>query len=479
MKNIKYILSFLCAVIFSSCSDYLDKQPLDELSSSTFWKTEADADKALAGVYGKLQFPLINDLLAIWDGITDNAWGQFAGEFNIDMFWAGTYNATNCIMTRELYTPCYRTIAACNIFLANIDNVDADADLLAQYKGEVKFIRAFMYYWLTQCFGGVCLVTEPLTLDNMKMARSTKAEVLTQIYEDLDYAIANLPDKAYSGHVMKSSAQALKARVKLFNAEYADAAALAKSVMESGLYSLSSDYASLFVSSGNQENNPEIIFSVKFLSPTYNLSNGYIGWYGYADPLKEFVESFESGDTRLSANVLQWGDYWPMAGVIFSNSGEGQGYRFYGYVCKKWVDQTLTPNDDWWSGTNDVPHLRYAEVLLNYAEAENEASGPDQSVYNAVNQVRNRSGLADLPAGLTKDGMREKIRHERRVELCFEGQRYFDLVRWGIAKDIIPKIAYVNDPTVFRVWKDAYTLFPILQTEIDKDPDNLKQNPGY
>lgn len=474
MKKIKYILPLLFCLLFS-CEDFLDKQPLDQLSNATFWKTTKDANMALTGVYSTLKFERLCDRLGVWDAITDNAWGQFS-EGNIPLFWNGSYNATTGTFSADLYNKCYSGIAKCNIFLANIDNVDADQTVLAQYKAEVRFIRAFYYYWLTESFGGVVLTTTPLGVDDMKIPRSSKADVVKQIYEDLDYAIANLPNVAYTGHAIKSAALALKARVKLFNGEFADAATLAKSVIENGLFKLSTNYASIFVEEGDQEHNPEIIFSIKYLAPSYNLSDLYMGWYGSADPLKEFVDCHESGDTRLKANVLQWGDYWPARSGVFGPNFD-QGARFYGYIVKKWVNQTLT-NDNT-KRSNDVPHIRYAEVLLVYAEAKNESSGPDQSIYDAVNLVRNRAGLGNLPSGLSQAEMREKIRHERRVELCFEGQRFFDMKRWKIASDIIPTIPNpITQSKVFRVWKDAYYLFPIPQSEIDKNPD-LVQNPGY
>jgi len=247
---------------------------------------------------------------------------------------------------------------------------------------------------------------------------------------------------------------------------------------------LAPDYRSNFLESHSQDNCPEIIFATKYLGPTDpNPCDQTYGWWGSVNPFKEFVLSHEPGDIRLKANVLSPGDPWPLGE---KQNGPGSklfagDQQFVGttYNCNKWVNQETATPANWASLGNDAAHLRYAEVLLVYAEAKNELSGPDASVYEAVNKVRQRAELSDL-SGLSKEEMREKIRHERRIELAFEGQRYFDLKRWGIIGTIVPTISEPpSSTTTFRVWKDHFMLLPIPQAEIDKDPDNLKQNPGY
>ncbi len=487
MNNIKYLIALILTGFLFSCEDFFDLQPLDQLSNETFWQTPQDLELALAGVYRRMQYEAIDDRIAAWDGLSDNAWSQYPWLNGFYSIARGDIVSTNPLSS-GMWSYCYRAIAACNNFLANIERVTSiDQNLIIQYTAEVRFIRAFEYYWLTQLFGGVPLVLEPQTYENMKRPRSTKEEVLNKMYEDLDYAIANLPDKAYSGygHIVKGSALALKARVKLFNGNYAEAASLAKQIIEGGIFSLDPDYRANFIESHDQDNCPEIIFSIKFLGPNNpNPSDQTYGWWGAVNPLKEFVLSHEPGDIRLKANVLSPGDPWPLG-----EAHDGPVSKFFrgdnqfvgtGYNVNKWVNQETAIPANWARLGNDATHLRFAEVLLVYAEAQNELTGPDGSVYAAINQIRNRAELDDLPAGLSQEEMREKIRHERRIELAFEGQRYFDLKRWGIAGTIIPTIPEPpSSLTTFRVWQPHFNLLPIPQSEIDKDPDNLLQNPGY
>jgi hypothetical protein len=316
----------------------------------------------------------------------------------------------------------------------------------------------------------------------MYMPRTPKANVLTFMYEDLDFAIANLPDVVYSGHVVKTTAQAFKARVKLFNKEYQDAATLSKQVIDGLKYSLAEDYRSNFCEDFNQDNCPEIIFSFRYVAPDLpNEMDLVIGWWDAVSPLPEYMDSHEPGDMRRVWNAAGIGEVWP----IGKNQLGWEVIPEEGFwittktALLKWSNPTST-NKNWNIRGNDVPHIRLAEVLLVYAEAKNELSGPDASVHDAVNQVRRRAKLEDLPLDLSQEEMRQKIRHERRVELAFEGQRYFDLLRWDIAKDVIPAINEPPNQTVTkRPWENRFMLFPIPQAEIDKDPETIKQNPGW
>lgn len=492
MKKIKYLILTLLIPAFISCEDFLDKQPTDQLSPATFWKTEQDATMALAGVYRLTQFQGIGACrrlslgarvtgIAHWDVLTDNAYA-FNNHARIRNIANGIHNSTTGGFVSTVYYGAYKGIAACNNFLANIDNVEgADPDLITQYKAEVRFCRAFLYYWLTQVYGDVPLVTSPLSVEEMNIPRTPKADVLSSMYEDLDYAIANLPDEVYDGHAVKSSAQAFKARVKLFNGEYQEAASLSKQVIDGNLYLLAEDYRANFAEDFDQDNCPEIIFSFKYLGPSIpNEMDLVIGWWDAVAPLHEYMDSHEPGDMRRIWNAAGVGEVWP----IGKNQLGWEVIPEEGFwittqtALLKWSNPSSS-SANWAIRGNDVPHIRLAEVLLVYAEAKNESTGPDASVHDAVNRVRQRSGLDDL-AGLSQEEMRQKIRHERRVELAFEAQRYFDLLRWDIAKDIIPTLNDPPDQTdLKRPWEDRFMLWPIPQDEIDKDPENIKQNPGW
>lgn len=485
MKNLKYILLVTIGSLLGSCDDFFDKQPLDQLSNATFWKTESDMRMALAGVYRRMQYEMVDDRIGAWDGLTDNAWSQYPWLNDIYSIAKGDVVSTN-VLSSGMWNYCYRAIASCNIFLDNVERMTSvDPDLVTRAKAEVRFIRAFEYYWLTQLFGDVPLVLEPQTTENMRKSRTPKSEVVAKMHEDLDFAIANLPDEAYAGHAVKGSAQALKARIELFNGNFEAAATLAKEIIDGGIFSLSDDYRANFLESHGQDNCPEIIFSIKFQGPNNpNPSDQTYGWWGSVNPFEEFVLSHEPGDIRLKANVLSPGDPWPLgekqigpAGAFFAGDQQFIGTT---YNANKWVNQETATPANWASLGNDATHLRFAEVLLVYAEAQNEASGPDASVYEAINAVRERAELDPLPEDLSQDEMRERIRHERRVELAFEGQRFFDLRRWGLLSSVIPNLPEPpSSATTFRVWKDHFALLPVPQAEIDKDPENLKQNLGY
>ncbi len=492
MKRIRYIILIVFIPALFSCEDFLDKQPTDVLSPTTFWKTQDDATMALAGVYRRAQYMGISGCrrqqgpgrvtgLAHWDNFSDNGydWNNHANIRNIS---SGLITPTSGGFISAIYYGSYEGIQTCNNFLANVDNIEnADQGLITQYKAEVRFLRAFMYYWLTQSFGDVTLVTEPLSIKDMNIPRTPKADVLSYMYEDLDFAISNLPDEAYDDHAVKASAIALKARVELFDGEFQDAASLSKQIIDGGKYFLAQEYRSNFCEDFDQDNCPEIIFSFKYSGPDIpNEVDMVIGWWNATPPLPNYIDSHEEGDMRLKWNVAQVGEAWPIGGNYIGWDTLPPNYWCpVKAVTLKWSNPSTNAANQTIRG-NDIVQLRFAEVLLVYAEAQNEAVGPDGGVYEAVNLVRQRSGLGDLTAGFSQEEMRQLIRNERRVELAFEGQRFFDLKRWDIAKDIIPTLNYPPDQTeVKRIWEDHFLLWPIPQEEIDKDPENMVQNPGY
>jgi hypothetical protein len=195
-------------------------------------------------------------------------------------------------------------------------------------------------------------------------------------------------------------------------------------------------------------------------------------------------QPFEHRDPRMRMTFFFPGDTkdqgWPFTGdLAVATSGKDSWIVGY-YPVKKWLDPALVNPDYGVKGDNDFVLLRYADVLLMYAEAQNENAGADASVYSAIKLVRERAGMPELPAGLTQDEMRARIWHERRVEFALEGIRYFDLRRWGIAKQKLD--GFVQNPlfpTVKTKYEDKYAFWPIPQTEIDRNAPELTQNDGY
>ncbi|MBL7742029.1 MAG: RagB/SusD family nutrient uptake outer membrane protein [Chitinophagaceae bacterium] len=499
----------------ASCKkNFLDRAPLDSVSTTIFWKTETDVQSALAGIYSRLAQNFLGYERVYLDGLTDNAYlDNNTNQPSMPLLATGSITPTVGGSLSNMYSTPYRAISTCNYFLDNVDKspvADAQKNI---YKAEARFVRALCYFDLVQAFGGVIIYRNyPTTLDAVKIAKSTKAEVYTFIEEDLDFAIANLPDVKYNGHAVKGSAQGIKARVLLAQEKWADAAALCQQIMTNatGKFGLSNNYANIFKTTGqtNAAVNIEIMFSTQYLATTnpQRVSPGAagmdieLGWWSLMQPYQDLVNDYHmtdglpasesplynagipyaNRDPRLNLTVKLPGEAWtnPNTGAAWNSSY----VPATGFITEKYVDLTKAPftTTTATSTDQDYVHLRYADILLMYAEAKNEASGPDASVYAAIDQVRARTGIA-MPATNqtrynTKDLLREYIRHERRVEFALEGQRYNDMKRWRIAHVKLPTLVTpANVPLKFE--QKNYQL-PFQQSELDNNPQ-LVQNDGY
>lgn len=495
-QKIIFLTGFATCMLLASCKKgLLDVAPPDRLSTNIFWKTEADADLALAGLYnymysGSGGYATSQYQVMAWDNYSDDSYGQYN--------YGGGTNALSSAITPSsgdfvfsYYNNNYRAIAAINSFLANVGKV-LIGDKLAKYKGEGYFLRAFNYFCLAQLYGNVPIVKDdPFTLDFKKgLAKSNRADVLKFVEEDLDAAIAALPDNSYgSGHAVKGTAQGYKVRALLFEKKYAEAAALAKQIIDGNKYSLNPNYAANFYKP-DQNSSKEIMFSVKYLLPNIQHQDVALAvhmqrWKGELGT-QDLINEYETGDPRKTMTFFFAGDTqaqgWPFTGDLsVATPGKDSWIQGY-YAIKKWLTPGMTNPDYGALDDNDFVLLRFADIKLMYAEAQNEAAGPDASVYTQVNDVRARPGvnMAPLSAGLTKDQMRDAIRHERRVEFAMEGLRYFDLRRWGIATQKLN--GFVPNPlapTIKTKYEDKYEFWPIPQTEIDRNAPVLLQNPNY
>ncbi|WP_447769201.1 RagB/SusD family nutrient uptake outer membrane protein [Sphingobacterium faecium] len=486
MKKIVIItvISLLACFIQGCDKNFLDRDPLDKLSSNQFWQTKQDFDMALTAIYGNLQTPMFSAGTPDWDLITDNGYGQHNSNGSQAIVRGDIFSSSDGYI-RDVYKNCYAGIARVNIFLSKLGNYEGSAiDETAKkiYVGEASFMRAYYYYLLYTCYGDVPLVKEPLTLENQIQPKVPATEVLDFILNEVDEAIANLPNSLYKdakGHLVKSSAQALKLRILLFIAYgqngnvdleiIKQAKNVATEIMQAG-YQLSPQFESIFRST-TQEGNPEIIFSVKFLAPDNATSMDQ--WYGdwlVASPLKSFYDAFEANDKRRDQTVF-------VGQVDFNgNIHKPSNNVPTGYGLKKFLSPDLIPYGYSTQSEQDWIMFRYAEVLLSFAEAENELSGPTIAVHDVINSLRLRSGLGNLSKTLTKDEMRIAIRKERRMELAFEGFRYFDLKRWHIAEEVLNN---VKDGILTYKFEDKFYKWPLPQTEIDRSQGVLIQNPSY
>jgi hypothetical protein len=506
-----FIVGTICCTV--SCKkQFLDRDPLAQLSQGTFWKSQGDADLALAACYNFLCKG--NNATSVsaagagfggaymyWETLTDNGYTtSSAGNFGT--LSLGNIQSTTGGIQSDAYTNYYQAIAACNIFLSHINDISLTATLRNQYIGEAKFIRAYHYFLLTQLYGDAVLTLSPLGFDDasVKLPRTKKSIVVDSVLADLDYAAANLPNTVYSGHAVRGTALAYKAKVLLASGRFADAAAAAKLVMTEAKFSLSTNFATMFLKQG--QTTPEIMFSARYLPPSfYSPQDWLFSYTNSVNVLKYLVDDFEctdgqpittsplynsatpyaNRDPRLKFSIIVPGDLrGTTANTAFDPTAAAVAS---GFLPRKGIDPTRFPTTYATQSDQDWVLMRYADVLLMYAEAQNEAVGPDASVYAAVNAVRGRVGVGmpGLPAGLLQGDMRTRIRHERRVEFAMEGQRFFDLKRWRTDRTVIPTIKDPNNS--FRTFPLRDTIWPIPQAEINvaKGVGNngFTQNPGY
>lgn len=521
MKLKYYLLSMAMVLSFVACNDsFLDRSPKDELSDTSYWKTQQDVEKFVNGIYLYLVLP--ENYVIMTDCYTDNAipvhvtaeQGQLS---------AGTATSTNAHFS-GLWSYAYYGIRRCQVFYQHIEEVSMDATAKARIKGEVKFLEAFFYATLLKYMGGVPILDHPLDLKEAMPARNTEAEVYNHIITLLDEAAADLPDIRTSADHGKPSAgacMALKARVAYYAHNYEVAEQAANAVMKMNVYGLADNYEKLF--RPEYESSNEIIFDKEYLPHPANSYEGNVislyfapvdfgGWEAVS-PTQDLVDAYpctdgkpigESGlydpehpyrnrDPRLAYSILWPGAEYPAIyngadyTLVFDNKNMGDGsHTRTGYSMRKY----LNPEDygiNEYGNTNFI-YIRYAEVLLTYAEARNEVSGPDQAVYDAVNQVRQRPSveMPPLPEGLSKDEMRKAIRLERRLELAFEGIHLFDTRSWKTTETDVTKPVYgVNregkrtliETRKFNPERDYLWAIPF--EEVDLSHGVLKQNPGW
>ncbi|WP_104380970.1 RagB/SusD family nutrient uptake outer membrane protein [Sphingobacterium sp. HMA12] len=505
MKNKIKTYLYIClsaGILSSGCTkDFLNKNPTDKIPESTFWKTQADADLALSGVYEFLcrGYNATSSSNArggwggasmFWDGLSDDAFVSSTSN-NFNTISRGGLTSTTGGIQAEGYEISYQAIAACNRLIANIDRITSmsqqDRD---RYSAEARFIRAHYYFLLTNLYGDVPLTLAPLGMDDAsaKLGREAKDKVIETILADLDYASEKLPNTAYKGHAVRGAALGYKTRVLLTQKKWVEAAAAAKIIIDENKFSIyQGGYRDLFRKPG-QTNNPEIMFSARFLPPNmYSPADMMYSYLKTIQPLSYLVDSyycvdgknistsaqydpknpFENRDPRLKASIIYRG-VWrgTTASSAFDPVAEGV---LGGFLPRKYINEAKWPTSYATQSDQDWVFLRYADILLMYAEAKNESTGPEQTAVDALNQVRSRADvkmpLLQFGPGLTKEEFRNIIRQERRVELALEGQRYFDLKRWGSIKKVMDAI---KDPTgASRIFRERDTLWPVPQSEVD------------
>ncbi|MDR2284995.1 MAG: RagB/SusD family nutrient uptake outer membrane protein [Sphingobacterium sp.] len=543
MKIKRHILSLstlALALALSSCQkDFLDRKPLNLLSEEVVWNDPELIKLSVNEFYTFLKTGFDTYIPA---AKTDDI--QLVGneEKKITSYLTGDFLSTS-FPERNLWKDSYAQIRKMNVFInraavTNVLNEEERKVLL----GQARFMRAYVYFNLFTSFKDAPLLLKHQSIEEAedKPMKVTHEEGLQFVIQELDLAAKELPStygKEDWGRITREAAAAFKSRVLLWGASplvnTGDAAAkwkvaadAAQVVMESNAFELKKDYAGVFVNK-NIMDRPEVILEVRYNGikgekmHAYDQNNtpaGY-GGKGINCPTQDIVDSYEmanglrideagSGydpaipyknrDPRFAKSILFNGaDFKDRAVETFTGGKDlpRTNPTPTGYYIRKFMDEKFDFNKDKNVGSNtNWVIMRYSEVLLNFAEAKNESDGPSIAVYDAVNAIRKRAGMPDIPAGLNKEQMRERIHRERRIELAFEDDiRYQDLKRWKQATTVLNKsvrgvtitkatngtISYKDKNAGSRVFEDKNYWFPIPLVEMGVNPNLKPQNPGW
>ena len=571
MKKLLITLVFGSLLLVSCDDDFLNREPIDQLASSVIFTDQALAQAFLNNIIGRLPAGQYNSpgggfgnnyLLA---SISDEARSKSGWIASNTTVRVGQINPTN-LGQLDIWGEAFEAIRQANEFLIGVQDTDFDQDFVTLSSAQARFVRAWFYFDLVRRYGDVPLLTEPQSFeDDILPSRTPVPEVYQFIFDEFNAIAEVLPNKSESGlgELNKQAAIGLNARAMLFAERYTDAAALAdrliNGVENDGLELFGANpadaaeaiqnYGDLFLSEGG---NVETVYELTFAPPerTHEFDRGNlpVRWRndngGQTDPTQELIDDFEmanglpiedpaSGynpadpytgrDARFYASVFyhgaEWSEVLPSRGEPFIDMewnafNEGPGTirdgnaSITGYLVRKWADASLGFAPE---GVSKVAwqEVRFAEILFIFAEAENEANGPSAEVAEAINRIRRRAAMPDLPSGLSQDEMRERIRQERRIELVFENHRWFDLIRWDLATTVlnanftgirierngVPTTADggpthvfdaaqltftpFEDPAFSNVFPDRYMLLPIPQEDVEANVNLRPQNPGY
>lgn len=460
MKKI-ILLTITCAICITSCSDkFFDMYPSNQIVGDKYYKTAEDFNGALVACYERLR-GLVSLYTSTLEFRSDhmNIAAPTAGsqdKYDIDQFRDNSANGIIEDHWNHLYNFVYR----CNMILQSIDKAEFSGTLKNQYKGEALFLRSWCFFELYRGWGGVAMPLTSVSIEeSLSLKRETPDAMYNRITEDLKSAVALLP-KAYvgadTGRATNVAAKALLGRVYMFFSRFNEASEILESIATP--QNLLSSVADVF--DVNNKNNKEIIFSIRYNNDIP--SHGHGIWFSATNPdTAENPPAYLKGKYTDDDNRKQLLEY--------SQLGAGQ------YILNKYYDVL---HSSYSNVNNDYVLLRYADVILLYAEALNEIAFDNSSgsiPLQMLNSIRTRSGLTPLTSEKvpSQDAMRKEIWLERERELAYEGQRWYDLVRTGQAIQVMEERGHI-------ITRNNY-LFPIPLAELDRiqNEDLLWQNPGY
>lgn len=511
MKKILFGL-LLCGSTSLVCCN-LDTDPTDKYTVNTFWDTTEGTEAAMTGCYNVL----VNEALfggsapLLEETCTPNAYNyNNSGGYNVIAQGTHTANTSGIIANR--WKVCYEGIGRCNTHLNRLPGAVIADSRRTQMEGEAKFLRALYYYMLITYYNGVPLILEEPIYAHGSLPRASRTAVVEAILNDLRDATTLLDwkwsAKDDQGRATRGAAMALKARLLLFEAsklinpsndaqKWADAAAAVQAVMDiekSAGYDLYDNYRELFLP--KNEHSCECVFNVEFSKTkgtAVNTFNTISIQYRNNAPLLDLVLSYETKtggpatmgkydnlDPRFAAT-----NFYPGATFLGkANCSASEICQFSGFAHKKLsiYDEQKRDSDDG-NGETNYQFIRYADILLMFAEAQNEVdTEPSDAVYDAINRVRKRVGMPSFPYdSKTKEQMRDAIRHERRIEFAGEGLYYNDIRRWMTAELEMNTVIqdYAGTDIAVRAFdpdRDYWWPIPADQLLLNK---KLEQNPNY
>lgn len=535
MKRLSiYLLAAGMAALSTSCSDFLDTAPKDQLGLSTTWQTEADARGFIVACYSGL---LDGNSLLYLDCGSDIGYNNFPWE-GYRPWGDGSLSSSNTGASFYDYT----SIRRANTFLENVDKVSFSSDAVKNdFIAQAKAIRAYCYFIMNWNYGGVPIIGSYTSAEEAQVARNSEQEVRDCIAKDLDDALAGIAEAPEArGYIAKGAVLAIKMREALYYGDWQKAKDAAKAIIDLRQYELDPDYTNLFKIAGVGSN--EIILADQHIETLYPLAtvaqmynNAEGGWSSIV-PTENLVDMYEMSDGLTKEESKTYDAKHPFAnrdprmgmtilypgrdfngGIVntldktLSDGSENKNFPTYtdnasktALSWAKYLDPMDQYGDVWNSGVCPIV-FRYAEVLLTYAEAANELGGPSDEIYGYLDQIRQRVGMpsVDRTKYGTKDKLRELIHRERTVELAGEGLRRADIIRWKengkmLAEKVMngellriegtvdeaeadpTRRATVTGTAVIetRQFSARNRYLPIPQGSIDKNP-NLKQNTGY
>lgn len=506
------VIGILCFMSVSCAHNILDVDPYAVRTYDQYYSNSSELLEGLNLCYGTVQS--LDFEISLFDfgniasddsekggsSINDRRAAQELSEFR---------PLTDNSCCRVLWTQCFKGIYYCNIIIANQEKGADNPELTARITKEAKFLRAYFYYFLLTTFGDVPWIDKPLNSVELNVARMPANEVWNFVENDFIEATA-LPKKseypsAEMGRVTSGAAYGMLAKSYMFQQKYQDAEKALSQVVHSSEYALEEDFGAIFRKSG--ENGVESVFEIQHFASkggwgddtegtvlNIHCTNRNSGGWGFDCPTEDLKQEFEPGDPRIIYTLVFDGDVFD--GAPEDNSASPTFYHNYKVYLR--YDER-----DWNSGSDqpyNIRHLRYADLILLYAEALNENGKPSEAL-TYLNMVRDRARntpaidprRTHLNYDLSYNGeilpkvtttnpteLRNKIWHERRVELAMEYHRRVDLIRQGRLGDIMLQYAAKwNSPKGLNFQKGKHEVMPVPLSEIERTNGSLSQNPGY